>query len=176
MCVLDTESMSCDDGEHLFEARDLLRRNAVIYKHAYEKRLFRCQYMPKLLCIYTIPLTWCSDTMPYRNQREKVRTIELEHIKHIDARDEHADWRILHYLPRSHRDQKYRERQEDPREQAPFVPTLTASTQTPMSLPAAARTASSRSPSPLRTICSHWAIVSERGCAAPGIALSGRSA
>jgi hypothetical protein len=46
--------MSCDDGEHLFEARILLRGNAVVYKHAYEERFFRRQSTPKLLyCIFS---------------------------------------------------------------------------------------------------------------------------
>src|SRR6266436_3035474 len=47
--------MGCDDREHLFEAGVLLRRNAVVYQHAYKECFFRRQSTPKLLCINIKP-------------------------------------------------------------------------------------------------------------------------
>ena len=83
--------MCSDDREHLFEAGVLLRRNAVVYKHAYKECLFRRQSTPKLLCINIEPSARCSDGMRGGSRGEKVRTIKLESVKHIDAHDEHAE-------------------------------------------------------------------------------------
>jgi hypothetical protein len=40
--VLDAERMGCDDGEHPFEARILLCRNAMVNEYAHKEYFFRC--------------------------------------------------------------------------------------------------------------------------------------
>jgi hypothetical protein len=40
--VLDAERMGCDNGEHLFEARILLCRNAMVNEYTHKECFFRC--------------------------------------------------------------------------------------------------------------------------------------